>query len=57
MESNTIILNYSKTKSAPFESQQNLAKSPYFCIQLHGKVLASQAKFSYLGVVLDETLS
>ena len=40
-----------------FGSRQNLAKLPYFCIQLHGKVLARVAKFNYLGVVLDETLS
>ena len=40
-----------------FGSWQNLAKSPNFCIQLHGKTLERVAKFSYLGVVLDETLS
>ena len=40
-----------------FGSRQNLAKLQYFCIQLHGKVLARVAKFNYLGVVLDETLS
>ena len=57
MESNKLILNQSKTKSMLFGSRQNLAKSPNFCIQLHGKVLERVAKFSYLGVVLDETLS
>ena len=40
-----------------FGSWQNLAKSPNFCIKLHGKTLQRVAKFSYLGVVLDETLS
>ena len=38
-------------------SWQNLAKSPNFCIQLYGKTLERVAKFSYLGVVLDENLS
>ena len=57
MESNKLILNQSKTKSMLFGSRKNLAKSPNFCIQLHGKVLERVAKFSYLGVVLDETLS
>ena len=36
---------------------KNLAKSPNFCIQLYGKTLERVAKFSYLGVVLDENLS
>ena len=49
MESNKLILNQSKTKSMPFGSGRNLAKSPIFCIQLHGKVLERVAKFSYLG--------
>ena len=40
-----------------FGSWQNLAKSPNFCIQLYGKTLERVAKFSYLGVVLDENLS
>ena len=40
-----------------FGSRQHLAKSPNVCIQLHGRVLERVAKFSYLGVVLDETLS
>ena len=40
-----------------FGSRQNLAKLPYFCIQLHGKVLARVGKLNYLGNVLDETLS
>ena len=37
MESSRLILNQSKTKSMLFESWQNLAKSPNFCIQLYGK--------------------
>ena len=40
-----------------FRSWQNLSKSPNFCIQLYGKTLQRVAKFSYLGVVLDENLS
>ena len=36
---------------------KNLAKSPNFCIQLYGKTLERVAKFSYLGVVLDDNLS
>ena len=57
MESSRLILNQSKTKSMLFGSWQNLAKSPNFCIQLYGKTLERVAKFSYLGVVLDENLS
>ena len=57
MESSRLILNQSKTKSMLFGSLQNLAKSPNFCIQLYGKTLERVAKFSYLGVVLDENLS
>ena len=40
-----------------FGSLQNLAKSPNFCIRLHGKILGKVPKFSYLRVFLDETLS
>ena len=57
MESSRLILNQSKTKSMLFGSWQNLAKSPNFCIQLYRKTLERVAEFSYLGVVLDETLS
>ena len=57
MESSRLILNQSKTKSMLFGSWQNLAKSPNFCIKLYGKTLERVAKFSYLGVVLDENLS
>ena len=57
MESSRLILNQSKTKSMLFGSWQNLAKSPNFCIQLYGKTLERVAEFSYLGVVLDESLS
>ena len=57
MESGRVILNQSKTKSMLFESWQNLAKSPNFCIHLYGKTLERVAKLSYLGVVLDENLS
>ena len=52
-----LILNQSKTTSMLFGSWQNLAKSPNYCIQLYGKTLERAAKFSYLGVVLDENLS
>ena len=52
-----LILNQSKTKSMLFGSWQNLAKSPNYCIQLYRKTLERVAKFSYLGVVLDENLS
>jgi len=57
MESNKLILNQGKTKTMLIGSRQILAKSPNFCIQLHGKVLEKVLKFSYLGIVLDETLS
>ena len=57
MESSRLILNQSKTKSMLFGSWQNLAKSPNVCIQLYRKTLETVAKFSYLGVVLDENLS
>jgi len=57
IECNKLILNHSKTKTMLFGSRQNLAKSPNFCIQLHGKILEKVPKFSYLGVFLDETLS
>ena len=57
IECNKLILNHSKTKTMLFGSRQNLAKSPNFCIQLHGKILEKVRKFSYLGVFLDETLS
>ena len=57
MESNKLILNQGKTKTMLIGSRQILAKSPNFCIQLHGKVLERVLKFSYLDVVLDETLS
>ena len=57
MECNKLILNQSKTKTMLFGSWQNLAKSPNFCIQLHGKILERVPKFSYLGVSMDETLS
>ena len=57
IECNKLILNYSKTKTMLFGSRQNLAKSPTFCIQLHGMILEKVPKFSYLGVFLDETLS
>ena len=57
MESSRLILNQSKTKSMLFGSWQNLAKSPNFCIQLYGKTSERVAKFSYLGVVLNENLS
>ena len=57
MESSRLILNQSKTKSMLFGSWQNLAKSPNYCIQLYRKTLERVAKFSYLGVVLDENLS
>ena len=57
MESSRLILNQSKTKSMLFGSWQNLAKSPNVCIQLYRKTLERVAEFSYLGVVLDETLS
>ena len=52
-----LILDQSITKSMLFGSWQNLAKSPNSCIQLYGKTLERVAKFSYLGVVLDENLS
>ena len=52
-----LILNQSKTKSMLFGSWQNLTKSPNYCIQLYRKTLERVAKFSYLGVVLDENLS
>ena len=39
MECNKLILNQRKTKPIVFGSRQNLAKSPIFCIQQHGKVL------------------
>ena len=48
---NKPILNHSKTKTMFFGSRQNLATSPNFCIQLHGKILEKVPKFSYLGVV------
>ena len=57
MEGSRLILNQSKTKSMLFGSWQNLAKSPNFCLQLYGKTLERVAKFSYLGVVLNENLS
>ena len=57
MKSSRHIFNQSKTKSMLFGSWQNLAKSPNFCIQIYGKTLERVAKFSYLGVVLDENLS
>ena len=57
VESSRLILNQSKTKPMLFESWQNLAKSPNFCIHLYGKTLERVAKFSYLGVVLDDNLS
>ena len=57
IECNKLILYHSKTKTMLFGSRQNLAKSPNFCIQLHGKILEKVRKFSYLGVFLDETLS
>ena len=40
-----------------FGSWQNLAESPNCCIQLYGKTLERVAKFSYLGVALDENHS
>lgn len=40
-----------------FGSWQNLTKSPNYCLQLYRKTLERVAKFSYLGVVLDENLS
>ena len=52
-----LILNQSKTKSMLFGSWQNLAKSPNYCIQLYRKTFERVAKFSYLGVILDENLS
>ena len=52
IECNKLILNLSKTKTMPFGSWQNLAKSPNFLIQLYGKILEKAPKFSYL----DETL-
>ena len=57
IECNKLILNHSKTKTMLFGSRQNLAQSPNFCIQRHGKILEKVPKFSYLGVFLDETLS
>ena len=57
MKSSRHIFNQSKSKSMLFGSWQNLAKSPNFCIQIYGKTLERVAKFSYLGVVLDENLS
>ena len=51
-----LILNQSKTKSMLFGSWQNFAKSPNYCLQLYRKTLERVAKFSYLGVVLDENL-
>ena len=57
IECNKLILNHSKTKTMLFGSWQNLAKSPNFSIQLHGKILEKVRKFSYLGVFWDETLS
>ena len=57
MESSRLIINQSKTKSMLFGIWQNLAKSPNFCIQLYGKTLERVAKFSCLGVVLEENLS
>ena len=52
-----LILNQSKTKSMLFGSWQNLAKSLNYCIRLYRKTLERVAKFSHLGVVLDENLS
>ena len=57
MESSRLIINQSKTKSVLFGSWQNLAKSPNSWIQFYGKTLERVAKFSCLGVVLDENLS
>ena len=57
MESSRLIINQSKTKSMLFGIWQNLAESPNFCIQLYGKTLQRVAKFSCLGVVLEENLS
>ena len=57
MESSTLTLNQSKTKSMLFGSWKNLAKSPNVCIQLYRKTLERLAEFSYLRVVLDENLS
>ena len=57
MKSSRLILNQSKTKSMLFRSWKNLAKSPNVCIQFYRKTLERVAEFSYLGVVLDETLS
>ena len=57
MESSSLIPNQGKTKSMLFGSWQNLAKSPYLCIQLYGKTFKRVAKFGYLGVVFDENLS
>ena len=44
-------------KSMLFESWQNLAKSPNYCVQLYRETLERVAEFSCLGVVLDENLS
>ena len=57
MESSRLIINQSKTKSMLFGIWQNLAKSPNFSIQFYGKTLERVAKFSYLGVVLEENFS
>ena len=57
MESSRLIINQSKTKSMFFGIWPNLAKSPNFCRQLYGKTLERVAKFSCLGVVLEENLS
>ena len=56
MESNKLILNQSKTKTMLFGSRQNrqIAKFLYTATR---KGLTRVPKFSYLGVVLDETLS
>ena len=45
------LISQSKTKSMLFESWQNLAKSPNYCIQLYGKTLERVAKFGYLLVL------
>ena len=57
MESSRRILIGVKQNQCCLEVGRILPNHQIFCIQLYGKTLERVAKFSYLGVVLDETLS
>ena len=46
-----------KQNQCSLEVGRILPNHQIFCIQLYGKTLERVAKFSYLGVVLDENLS